>query len=111
MSQRKIEDFSSCGKDSIKDTWNFDHHRVLKRPDWPIAANVVKKHPSGYVDDRLGYLLALIVACLFGRDLLPDVWKKAIFHLSHIGVIAFQFLAKHAFLQDGPTSKKTGKNW
>jgi MFS family permease len=30
------------------------------------TANVVMEYPSGYVSDRLGYRLALIVACLFG---------------------------------------------
>jgi MFS family permease len=30
------------------------------------AANVIMEYPSGYVSDRLGYRLALIVACLFG---------------------------------------------
>ncbi len=30
------------------------------------AANLLMEYPSGYVSDRLGYRLALIIACLFG---------------------------------------------
>lgn len=30
------------------------------------TANVVMEYPSGYISDRLGYRLALIIACLFG---------------------------------------------
>jgi hypothetical protein len=30
------------------------------------TANVVMEYPSGYLSDRLGYSLALIIACLFG---------------------------------------------
>ncbi len=30
------------------------------------AANVLMEYPSGYVSDRLGYRLSLIIACLFG---------------------------------------------
>jgi MFS family permease len=30
------------------------------------AANLVMEYPSGYVSDRLGYRLALVIACLFG---------------------------------------------
>ncbi len=30
------------------------------------AANLLMEYPSGYVSDRLGYRLALVIACLFG---------------------------------------------
>lgn len=30
------------------------------------AANLLMEYPSGYVSDRLGYRIALVVACLFG---------------------------------------------
>ena len=30
------------------------------------AANVLMEYPSGYVSDRLGYRLSLVIACLFG---------------------------------------------
>ena len=44
------------------------------------------------------------------RFRLPDVGKEAILHPGHIGVVAFQFFAKHALLQDGPDGEETDKN-